>query len=107
MMGTGSGVQIRVSDRLAGDLIGARHKGGSCKHKETGEGGEGVRPEGGLGMSHPQAWELKEKDRPIRGGRKWRRRAEEHRDRKAERKGQQGCKGRMDRESVSGLCFRK
>lgn len=55
MMGTGAGVQIRVSDRLAGDLIGARHEGGSCKHEETGEVGKGLRQEGGLGMSHPQA----------------------------------------------------
>lgn len=67
MMGTRAGVQIRVRDRLAGDLIRARHKGGSCKHKETGEGGQEVRQEGGLGMSHPQACELKEKDRLIRG----------------------------------------
>lgn len=51
-----------------GTGAGVRSEGGSCKHKEPGEGGEGVTQDGGLGMSYPQACELEEKVDPFRDG---------------------------------------
>lgn len=102
MMGTGAGVQIRVRDRLAGNLMGARCKGGSFKHKETGgrrmhetRRRVGDDPSPGLQAkrerrAHSGVGEIGREGRSA-----WRQKSQ---------KGQQGCNGRMDREGRHLSC---